>query len=659
MIKKLLVSMLACGFALPVFSTPDSLGTDDNLLMRKPSYLRQLAASQLPPGNGNPEPENLFNKFLSGLNMGGYYRGYFWSRKMHTPYGNLGTEKIMRVGDVYLDPMLFLYVGGQPTPATTFGAEVMLMNPFLMYHGPGQTEPTVNPFFSTVLRGSANTKLGNFFLVAGGIEWTSLSPFTFGDNVGFHRYSLFERRPWDPVGNIKDRYAAYYYTGAISQDIRFGTRPFKGFMLTGTNMPFNTTLHLFYGQTPNTATAGILTVSQFRDYTLPSRNLGARISKDLKNGNRISLNTFNAFHRVDSINSNGKIDAQWNIYTSEFLFNLKDIIIAGEVGMGGYEDMNHKRGWSEGIITDIKIPKKYTLVPLSLRYFQIGKNFTSNVANFSNTSLREVTAGYSNSLGINTGTVQGIPPFGAALNSVGDLANNRRGGAINTEVKIWKIKLNTGIQISREMDQIARNGQISYGHAINALQWSRIPWAFPFDGGFGPNQRVRTFYRGAFETVTVTDTLANGAPAHKRNFNSMDFQLKYKHRFLGRDLYINYLGRFNSVQKHFSAVTEFSNKAYLRGYYQELELYYQLHERLILALYGGLENIKGNHETELGPYGRPRNQKGEGYGFGLDISLSAQTSVFFRQRWFNFKDKNFPGEEFRGQEGTIELKIFF
>src|SRR5690606_17959207 len=111
-----------------------------------------------------------------------------------------------------------------PTPVTSFGAEVMLANPFTVYNGAAVQKRIINPYFNMILRRSTNTKYGNFGLLYGGIEWKNLTMFTFGTNVGYNRYTLFERNPWDPVGNIKNRYASYYYTGTINQDQRWGTQ---------------------------------------------------------------------------------------------------------------------------------------------------------------------------------------------------------------------------------------------------------------------------------------------------------------------------------------------------------------------------------------------------------------------------------------------------
>lgn len=644
---KILLLLLACCAGINSYaqqSETDSLkATFTPWSLKRHSLVRQNSSDGI---TTTPVEKSLIKEFMSGIAAGGYYRGYFYNRNMSTPYG-AGNKRTMSVGDGYFDPMMFLYLGGSPTPTTSVGTEVMIANPFLMYQGPGTgAYPTVSPFFTAVLRGSINTDIGNFFLIAGGIEWTKLTPFTFGANVGYNRFSLFERRPWDPAGNIKSRYASYYYNGTIEQDNRFGSQAFKGFMMTGKINKINTNIDLFWGRTG--ANGGINRENEVR----PSQNLGVRLKKNLKGSNYVSLNTFNNFNRSDSIQS--KNDVQWNIFTTEFSFKYKGIGLNGEVGAGRYVSPNYPENWSEGIIFNLTIPKKYTFIPLDLRYFQIGKSFTSNVANFNNTTIQEVYTGFQGTLGANV-----LTPFGPSLDNVGDLANNRRGGALNTNFKVWKFAVSTGTQISAEMELLPNGRVINYGHRINSLLWSRLPGVFPLNGMFGPNGRVGTYYRGAYERVSLSDTAADGTAQFRRFYNAFDFQVKLKEKLFGKDIYANYLGTFSSVQKQFSAIPKFDNTAYIRAAYHEMDVYYQLHKNFILTLYGGMEFIKGNQKTDLGTNNLPRDQVGKAVGVGFDFTLSSSTTLYLRQRWFSFEDKNFATEKFSGNEGTLELKIMF
>ena len=98
---------------------------------------------------------------------------------------------------------------------------------------------------------------------------------------------------------------------------------------------------------------------------------------------------------------------------------IKGFNFNGEVGMGVYESPTYAREWGLGAIVNLVTPKKYTLLPFNLRYFYIDQSFTSNVAQFSNTSVQEVTNGYMSSSAVV------LNPFGGNMSGVGDLNNVR------------------------------------------------------------------------------------------------------------------------------------------------------------------------------------------------------------------------------------------
>ncbi|MDB5257209.1 MAG: hypothetical protein JWM14_1904 [Chitinophagaceae bacterium] len=603
-------------------------------------------------GISNPVVQPLFKNYLNGLTVGGFYRGFFLNRNMS--HGYPGTpDDVIRVGDGQIDPVLMLYFSGNMTPNTSFGADISAASPFFVYQGPGYgRDGNSQPYITAVLRGSFKTKLGTFNMKAGGIEFLTITPFTFGANVNFNRYSVFERRPWDPgaEGNVKTRYASYYYSGTINQDARFGTQAFKGYILNGFIPAINTNVDFFYGKTQQNG--GYFRINQTR----PSSNMGARVKKNFKNGNYISLNTFNSYQHSDSVNHN-KADVQWNIYTSEYFLNFKGFTLSGEFGAGRYMSPTVKENWSEAFTADLTIPKKVVGIPIALRYYQIGQYFTSNVANFNNTTIAQVTQGNTSVLGIN--------PFGGSLENVGDMNNNRRGAAINlTSIKVWKFTFATGTQISEELQKLDVDTLLYYSHRVNSLVWSRLPNYFPVNvppgQGIGPDGRISVYYRGVSEKVRILDRNADGTPTSKRYFNSWDIQAKFKNKIFNRDFYMFYLGTFSSAQSSLSATPKFDDDAYIRTQFHELDVYYNITSDIVLALYGGLEYVKGNQYTDISTVtGKPRNQVGTAIGYGFDYSFSRSTTLYFRHRWFTFEDKGFPAEKFSGNEATVELKMFF
>jgi hypothetical protein len=104
----------------------------------------------------------------------------------------------------------------------------------------------------------------------------------------------------------------------------------------------------------------------------------------------------------------------------------------------------------------------------------------------------------------------------------------------------------------------------------------------------------------------------------------------------------------------------FDESAYLRVYSHQLENYYNIHSKLVLAQYLGWERVIGNYSTQVDiDSERPRNQEGIAIGFGLDYMLAKNTGLYLRHRWFSFEDRSFALDKFSGHETTLELKIYF
>ena len=595
----------------------------------------------------------LIKAYIPGLVVGGYYRGYFYGRSMTTPYGTAGAAKILSVGDqtYYGDPNLFLYVGGNVTPTLSFGMELNLVN---YMTGPSTNPYTLGIYNTMVMRGSYNAKRwGSYNIVVGGIEWKKISNLTFGGNVRYNRYSIFERRPWDPTGAVKTKYAAYYETGNFNQDARFGTNAFKGVMVTGYNLPFGLTGEFMYGK------SGFNGGVTRADLVRPAHDIGGKLSKKFKNDNEISLNTYTSIVQTDSINVSRSTPSQYSVFTSDYLYKLAGFTFTGEVGIGKYESPSYASKWDGAIIFDVQLPKKFTHIPLSVRYYNIGKGFLNKAAAFGNTSVAEVTTGYRNTTGVQALTI----PFGGGMNGVGDLANNRQAVNINGEVKLGKFKLVFGNEVTAENDVLPTNTTVNVGHTINGLSISRFA-QFPAPGSFGPNSRMNSYYRGVYEVITVDrEALAHKdkskypvytIEAFRKYYNALEAQIKYKNKFLGRDFYIFQMNTFTSCQDKLSPITVFNDDALIHARVHEVDFYYHITRDLMLDVYGGYERIVSNTQTK-----DPRDQTGTAIGLGFDLAITSSTSLYYRHRWYDFDDANAPAEHFKGTEGTVELKIYF
>jgi len=104
----------------------------------------------------------------------------------------------------------------------------------------------------------------------------------------------------------------------------------------------------------------------------------------------------------------------------------------------------------------------------------------------------------------------------------------------------------------------------------------------------------------------------------------------------------------------------FNSGSFLRMFYEEISSYYNIHDKVTLLLFAMVQTNKGNNQTALSPEnGKPMDQLGTGYGFGIDYDFAPNAGLFVRHRWMSSKDYNFTLDRFKGQETVVELKVFF
>jgi len=159
--------------------------------------------------------------------------------------------------------------------------------------------------------------------------------------------------------------------------------------------------------------------------------------------------------------------------------------------------------------------------------------------------------------------------------------------------------------------------------------------------------------------VNLSDD-SSGVVVNKKHFANMEGQFKYSTKLAGKELFIFSLLQMNTAQRDFSPVVVTSEKAYIRQYTAEFELYYRISRTVLLNGYYGYERTLGNYLTDIDEVSRrPRNQYGEGVGTGVDIDLGKNARLYVRHRWYYFRDESFSLDRFRGRELTVELKAFF
>lgn len=574
---------------------------------------------------------------LKNFSISGYYRFLTNVRNLSDPYPELkNNPRSIFVGDDSQIPQLLLNIAGKPSDKTSFSTDFFMWSPMM---GSGTVENVKGLNLGVSLTGTHSTSIGNFKVLAGGINWYSLSPFTFHTNKGYNRYSIFERNPWDPnTKAVNSRYEDFYNNGALTQDTRWGQQAFQGIILEGNDLPKGFSGVFMYGKTQ--LNGGFA--------PLPNASIGGRLKKAFKD-NYISYNTFNSTTSSDSVKNES---LGFNLHTLNFLFNIKKIRVEGEVGAGRFYSKVYDRGWGEAIDLKVLFPKQYTGIPIEVHAYQISPKVINNNSVFWNSSIREANP---------SGTAEGsqllLVPFASSMVQVGQMTNNRRGIELNGEFKIGKLKTSIGHSISEEIENIS--SQITYSHPTNNLALSRF-WRWGFPVGVGPYGNLTKVYRGVFETLYLTDVDATGKPLNKKRFNTMELNMKYNTKIFKKDFYAYYLLTLASVQKNFSPITVFTEKAYLRTYYHQAECYYRILPKVMWTNYVGYERIIANYDTRVNQITRrPKNQTGWGFATGFDIMMSKNAGLYLRQRWFGYKDSSFPLDHYKGSESTVEIKIFF
>ncbi len=572
---------------------------------------------------------------LSGLTIGGYYRFVTNVRRMQDAYASQQNNKMnIFVGDDAQIPQLSLSINGNVTPSTSFGTDLFMWSPMT---GLGQAENVKGLNLGVSLYGNFATSIGNFNVRTGGINWYTLSPFTFQQNTGYNRFSIFERNPWDPITkNADGRYNDFYSSGAINQDGRWGNQAFQGFIIEGAELPKNFSFTAMYGKTQ--FDGGLLAT--------PNASFGGKVKKTYKNNkNYVSLNSFNNRSYLDSLSES---TAGFNMHTVDVLHHFNKIKFWAEIGAGRRfsNEINEKFGQAVSIKTSTNINNKF---PLELHLFSVSPRVLNNNSVFINSAIQQTT---SNSL-----TQPILIPVSSAVLPVGQMANNRQGFELNSQLNFGRFKTSIGYSNSAEIENLS--SQITYGHPFNNLSIARFyRWNFPSE--VGPYQNLNKIYRAVFEVLNLTELDAKGKPLFKKYFNSVEINSKYKTAIGKKDLYIFYLGNFNSVQNDWSPITVFSEKAILRTYVHQLETYLKLSSNLIWTNYASFERNIANYQTVVDiKTKRPKNQTGYSFASGFDIQLGRNVGLYIRQRWMNYKDTSFQLDKYKGWETSIELKSFF
>lgn len=662
-------------------------------------------------------------KRWTGLKYSGYIRSYNQYRWMPNRYSNApAAEQVLTLNGLdivngvytgYQEPLFLLRLEGAPTAKTWFQVEYMFDNQMM---GNIAMEGTNNQvgisqtnnrralaYRMLQFKGYANTKVGDFTLIAGGgVNWYRLSPFTLWNYE--YRDDMFERYPWQPEGNSFGMYNRFYNEKNIARDARWGNTGTQGFIINGKNLPKGFGFSLIMGKTDNSG--------GFQTYLTrtPKNVVALRIDKSL-GVHKVGLNIFDQFGTYNTLGFYN-IDPANNIYhgakvrqqiiTADARINLKNVKIYSEAGVGRFQDGLFTKNDYETLF-GTKPPKNDTITPNGIDYnwndplkahcFNLQLDFSKqafgfplqvqlfsvrkSVANVNSQSLNTAN-NHTVSTPTNINTVNDITVFTGAITDIGQMANNRWGGSLKHEETYGKLKIAGALGFNKEWENLDTDGKvdpsnalsngISYWHQANPFTRSRFTY---FQRLSGPYQRVTSIYRRTYETYAITDTVID----YLKMYQTLNVALAYKLKLFGKDLIINNFNTYNSVtDQGFNPIPTFSDKAFLRTFYEELMAFYSIHSKVTLVGFVSYERVVGNRRVELADdkgnrlldvndsayaNGKTVNQTGYGVGFGIDYDFSGRAGLYVRNRYFYQKDVNFTKDYFRGNETTVELKIFF
>ena len=607
-----------------------------------------------------------------GLTAFGYYRLFLYGRDFDEAYPNLAPfERVYGVGDGYREPALSLTILGRPNGRSSFGTELFVFTP---YEGLEDAEnDIVSLNLGVNFYGNFRTEVGAFGVRAGGIHWYNLSPFTIGVYQVLDRFSIFDRTPWEAVQGV-DKYEQYFRTGRANPgDERFNFQAFQGLILDGRQLPGGVGFDVFWGKTqPNGGLPGAATEPEATGpgdtpgylglsgdaRALPSVIVGGQLQKSFGrigplDASRLALNTITSYRTLDSLSSDRR---QYQVHTVQAETRIAGVDLSGEFGASKFESPDFTSPWGEALMARAQTGAATTRLPLDVQVYQVGRHFFNENGEIATNNNPQIRADPECAVPAGGGSAGGL------LTQVNQLAHNRRGLNFNTALSAGPAQLGVGWGVAHEL--APTTDEVSYIHRINGLALSRVYNPFPAEAvcatQFGPLGRKVSFFRGTFERVALTDVEpVTGLATNRKYFHAVDLQGKLGLSVLDRPLYLFYLGSFASANRALRPVPT-DDDTYVFVQYHELDAYLQLVPGFVLAGYLGVENARGGQFTEVSDEtGDPRDQFGTGIGLGFDWTLTQNTGLFFRHRWFDFEDRSFAEDTYSGTETTVELKVFF
>lgn len=350
------------------------------------------------------------------------------------------------------------------------------------------------------------------------------------------------------------------------------------------------------------------------------------------------------------------------LISTDFDINLgPKILIMAEAGISEIRNpLIHNPTWGKAFITNVGLDKTLLKIPLSLEYYNIDHDYGNLDGEVLNSNVNLKDGGVSAS-GATDQTL-----FINSAQEVGLVANNRAGVNLSTGFNVGDLRVDIGYGVSQEKENIYDS--ITFQHRVNAFSRSRF---WQWRQGIGPYNRIRSIYARTFELLTINDNALGLGTDYKKGFNNIELLTRYQTTIFNKRFIFANFCNYVSIQDKLSPTPLFNDAAFIRTFFEDLTIICKLTNKFMLLGNYGIERVWGNTRVDLSPdkvtdatgniisdKERTINQTGHAYGLGLGFDISNNTTFHFRHKWMYHKDKNFLKDEFKGQETTIELKIF-
>jgi hypothetical protein len=390
-----------------------------------------------------------------------------------------------------------------------------------------------------------------------------------------------------------------------------------------------------------------------------------------------------------------------NIYGEK----VQPVITAGGINYNWWNGFNNKKlnhkdsinhvsnnPWKNRCI-NLTFDFQGALTGLHAQVYSISKsvvNVNSDMINSSNGHALSNSRNAANASGLATNDITTFPGL---ITEINQMTNNRQALNLKYENNQHKFKFVVATGMGQEIENLGeqdpRFNAITFFHRANAFTRSRF---YYYNSQQGPYGRVTNIFRRSLETIAITDDFTDpNQKKYNKGYNTIDVSLKYKINFLQREMiFINYFNG-NTVTDHFTPIPVFSKKAFVQTYYEEFTTFYALHPKLSIMSFFSIERNIGNSRTALADAngnlltdpsitnpnprqaisneqaqklglpgnGKAMDQVGRGFGLGFDYDINGKTGFYVRHRWFSHRDKNFILDRFKGQETSVEFKVFF